>query len=308
MRIRIVGPSSPFRPEALARGTAVMRAAGHEVVGDDAALVGGHAYLNGSDDERIAALEAALHSDCDVVWLSRGGYGLTRIVDRLRIPPRIPVVVGFSDATALFGRLSREGHEGRCVHGPLATTLGGEGADSVARAFAVIGAAAGDAIVAPALPPLRPVCASASAAEGPLWAGNLVVLAALVGTPSMPSLSGHIVVIEEVGERPYRLDRLLTQLLMAGAFVGVTGLVVGHLTGCDEPTSTVSPATGAKAPSGLEVIVERLRPLGIPVAAGLPCGHEAPNWALPLGAPHRLSLDGDVATLGPADVVPGPHA
>ena len=93
MRIVIVGPSSPFRLEALASGVAVMRQAGH-VVRDDDALVGGHAYLNGDDAARAAALEAALHSDADVVWLARGGYGLTRIVDRLQIPARVPVVVG----------------------------------------------------------------------------------------------------------------------------------------------------------------------------------------------------------------------
>ncbi len=302
MRITIVGPSSPFRPEALARGTAVMREAGHDVIEGDA-LVGGHAYLNGDDDVRAAALEAALHSDADVVWLARGGYGLTRIVERLQIPARIPIVVGFSDATALFGRLSRAGHEARCVHGPLATTLGSEPEHSARRALAVVAGTAPEPL--PTLKTLVPAGPSRNDGfvRGPLWAGNLVVLAALAGTPSMPDLRGHIVVVEEVGERPYRLDRVLTQLLSAGAFDGVTGIVVGHLTGCDEPappTQTATPTSSPAPPRGIDVVVERLSSLGCPIVAGLPCGHEAPNLALPLGVEHELVVDGSVARLLPS--------
>ena len=316
MRIHIEGPSSPFRPEALARGIAAMRAWGHDVDNDvdtdvdnqHQTLRGSHAYLNGDDDTRRRALEAALASDVDVLWLARGGYGLTRIVDDVSIPTRVPVVVGFSDATALFARLAVAGHLDRCVHGPLATTIVGEADDSIARVLAVTARRVGlsglaSTTASPALlPPLR-VLSAAGAREtitAPLWAGNLVVLAALCGTRSMPDLRGHIVVVEEVGERPYRLDRVLTQLRRAGAFDGVAAIVVGHLTGCDEPAASNGNANTTsrdRAPAGIDVVVERLGTLGIPLLAGLPCGHESPNLALPLGGLTRLDVDGAVATL-----------
>lgn len=309
MKIRITGPSSPFVPEALQRGVELLRARGHDVDDTDA-LRGSHAFLNGEDDARRTALEAALASDVDVVWLARGGYGLTRIVDDLALPDRLPVVVGFSDGTALFARLARAGALDRCVHGPLATTIANEPVDSLERALAMIGRRASvvTSTAPPPLPPLRTLTGGDGVVEGPLWAGNLVVLAALCGTPALPSLAGHIVVVEEVGERPYRLDRVLTQLLHSGALAGVAAVVVGHLTDCDEPvaanmsSSSSSSSSSSRprrdaAPRGIDVVVERLGRLGVPIVAGLPCGHEPPNLALPLGGRARLVIAGDTATL-----------
>lgn len=303
MKIRITGPSSPFRPEALQRGVELLRSRGHDVIDDDA-LRGTHAFLNGDDEARRRALQEALASDADVVWLARGGYGLTRIVDDLVVPARVPVVVGFSDSTALFGHLAGAGLLDRCVHGPLATTIASEPDESVDRALAVLARRAGSTRHAPPLPALRRLVGRDGIVEGPLWAGNLVVLAALCGTPSLPSLAGHIVVIEEVGERPYRLDRVLTQLLRSGALRDVAAIVIGHLTGCDEPTPTARTAGTTPAatgrdppPRGLDVVIERLGRLGVPVVAGLPSGHEAPNLALPLGGRARFVVDGDRATL-----------
>src|SRR2546429_3433404 len=134
MRIRIEAPSSPFSVDKLNAGVAKLRAAGHDVddthAGPRSSPTGArHAYLNGDDDERRRSLEQALHSDVDVVWLARGGYGLTRFVSRLEPPRgRAPIVCGFSDATALFAQLQGSGV--RCVHGPLATTLADEPDDS----------------------------------------------------------------------------------------------------------------------------------------------------------------------------------
>jgi len=300
VKIRVTGPSSPFSPEVLQRGVDLLRARGHDVDDTDV-LRGTHAFLNGDDPTRRHALQDALRSDADVVWLARGGYGLTRIVDELVTPARLPVVVGFSDSTALFARLACTSALDRCVHGPLATTIANEPVESIERAFAVIARRVGSLSTSPPpLPPLRVLTGRTGIVEGPLWAGNLVVLAALCGTPSLPSLAGHIVVIEEVGERPYRLDRVLTQLLRSGALRDVAAVVVGHLTGCDEPApAAATPTRSARdpAPRGLDVVIERLAPSGVPIVAGLPCGHEAPNLALPLGGRARLVIDGAAATL-----------
>ena len=237
--------------------------------------------MNGDDDERRRSLEQALHADVDVVWLARGGYGLTRFVSRLE-PPRgkAPIVCGFSDATALFAQLQGTGV--RCVHGPLATTIADEPDDSFAWCL--------DTLARRVKGRSLPVKASEDTdVEGWVFAANLCVLAHLVGTPSLPSLEGALLVLAEIGERPYSIERMLTQLKESGALSGVRAVVTGHLTSCVEP----SPPTGTRDPvaTALEVVRERLRSIEIPVAHGIEVGHEHPNRALPLGVRARLTKD-----------------
>ena len=287
MRIRIDAPSSPPPVDKLVAGVARLRAAG-AVVDDLGAVVRGrHAYLNGDDDERAASLVDALRADVDVVWLARGGYGLTRILPLVKLPAtRAPIVVGFSDATALFAHLWEQ--DLPCVHGPLATTLAAEPDDSFAHCLAVLERRARGAAV--------PVGGGARVdVDGRLFAGNLCVLCALLGTPSFPKLEGAIVVLEEVGERPYRVDRMLTQLIASGALLGVRAVVAGHLTNCVEPHA----GSGARdpAPAAVQVFAERLGAAGVPFASGVDAGHEAPNRALPLGVRARLSVRDSGGTL-----------
>lgn len=288
MRVRIEAPSSPYPVDKLAAGVARLRAAGVAVDEQGAVLRGRHAFLNGDDDERAASLVDALAADVDAIWLARGGYGLTRILPRLVArPTRAPIVVGFSDATALFAHLWGQGVP--CVHGPLATTIAAEPDDSFAHCLAVLERRARGAAL--------PVRADAPIdVEGRLFAGNLCVLCALLGTPSAPRLDGAIVVLEEVGERPYRVDRMLTQLLQAGALDGVRAVAAGHLTDCREANDGGSGARDA-APSALQVFAERLGSAGIPFAYGLEAGHQPPNRALPLGVRARLSANGSGGAL-----------
>lgn len=293
MRIRIEAPSSPFPVEKLAAGVARLRAAGC-IVDDEHALRavrdGRHAYLTMDDDERRRSLEEALRSDVDVVWLARGGYGLTRIISRLDAPARTPIIIGFSDATALFGART----ELTCVHGPLATTIASEPAWTFEHCLAVLRKRAKGASFDLVGDVTDPVERAPIDVEGWLFAANLCVLSALCGTPAMPSLDGAIVVLEEVGERPYRIDRMLTQLKESGALTGVRAVIVGHLTGCEEASSTTT-SHREKAPAALDVFRERLRSMGMPVLNGLAVGHEPPNIALPLGA--RASIANGKLTL-----------
>ena len=276
LRIRVEAPSSPPAVDKVVDGVARLVGAGFEVNVAEPLLRGSHGYLNGDDAARTASLQAALLSDVDVVWLARGGYGLTRVIEGLQLSAGMPIVVGFSDATALFCRLRAVG--GRAVHGPLLTTVAAEPFDSFDLLTRVLTRrAAGHAW------PLVHVGGPALDAEGPVFAGNLCVLAAVAGTPAMPSLAGCVLVLEEVGERPYRIDRMMTQLLSAHALGGVRAIVIGHLTGCSEP-ATPGAVSGRTVPAALDVLVERAATLGIPVLAGMPLGHEAPNHALPLGA------------------------
>ncbi|MCP4503355.1 MAG: LD-carboxypeptidase [Deltaproteobacteria bacterium] len=294
-RVRIVAPSSPFRAEHLAAGISVMQR--EDLLVDDASgvLQKGHPFLNGSDEERVSALMDALTSDVDAVWLVRGGYGLTRILGALRekliearpqfIAEGMPTVVGFSDATALFGLFDVLGLPS--VHGPLATSLRNESEASVAHLFRVLA----DPKHAFELPCIPRSSLGDDEVRGDVFIANLCVLNALVGTPFMPDLDGRILILEEIGERPYRIDRMLTQLHDAGALTNVKAFATGHLTGCDERVDGVVKATADT------IFAEWSTRTGIPWFCGLPVGHESPNFAIPQGAQVMIRALGSTARL-----------
>ena len=123
-------------------------------------------------------------------------------------------------------------------------------------------------------------------AEGPLFGGNLTLLSHLCGTALMPPLEGAVLLLEEVGEAPYRIDRKLTHLAQAGVFARVSGVLVGDLVGCDDARQDAA-----------SVVRERLGRLGLPVLTGAPVGHGARNRALPIGAPVRLDADAGTLSL-----------
>jgi muramoyltetrapeptide carboxypeptidase len=277
--VRVVAPSSPFSQEKLQRGIDSLEVRGFSFEDTASLLVGEHAYLNGTDEQRRASLEQALSSDVDVVWCARGGYGLTRIVTELAFPSgQLPIVVGFSDATALSARLLRSGF--KTVHGPLATTVGFEPEESLIHLVHVLtGRATGRALEG-----LR-VVANPRDVEGWMFAANLCVLTHLIGTKNMPSFEGAVVVLEEVGERPYRIDRQLTHLLEAGVFEGVSAFVIGQMVDCDEPARP-----DRSAPTPQDIFMERLGGLGVPLFSGAPIGHAAPNYAVVNGGKVRVEL------------------
>jgi muramoyltetrapeptide carboxypeptidase len=123
-------------------------------------------------------------------------------------------------------------------------------------------------------------------AEGPLLGGNLSVVTRLLGTPFMPALDGAILLLEDQGERPYRLDRMWTHLQLAGVFDRVRGIVLGSFTGCEERDASYSSA---------EVLQELALATGLPCAAGFPIGHGDVNEPVPLGV--RVRLDADARSL-----------
>jgi muramoyltetrapeptide carboxypeptidase len=123
-------------------------------------------------------------------------------------------------------------------------------------------------------------------AEGPLLGGNLSVVTRLLGTPFMPALDGAILLLEDQGERPYRLDRMWTHLQLAGVFERVRAIVLGSFTGCEERDAPYSSA---------EVLRELALATGLPCAAGFPIGHGEVNEPVPLGV--RVRLDADARSL-----------
>jgi len=283
-RAHIVAPSGPVPAERFDRGLRVLRRAlRHEYVLADN-LHEQDGYFAGTDRQRIDAMNRALlDPDADAIFCARGGYGVTRILGSLdpsglqRCPKPI---IGFSDITALLcWALVRAGTP--CVHGPVVTQMASLEDSDVQRLVDIL---AGEVPVP--LTAAEGTVLRGGTVEGRLVAGNLEVLRCLVGTRYIPNLDGCILALEDVGERPYRLDRSLTQLLSSGALRGVRGIAVGHLTRCEEPKN------GNLGPEAVEVVTERLGTLGVPIVTGFPFGHGTTrNAALPMGVAARLHAD-----------------
>jgi muramoyltetrapeptide carboxypeptidase len=191
-------------------------------------------------------------------------------------PPKL--LVGFSDITALH--LWLQAHGRISVHGPVLTQLGRLPPGTRERLFGLLESTS----PAPALS--GTLTCVGGVAEGPLLGGNLSVVTRLLGTPFMPALDGAILLLEDQGERPYRLDRMWTHLQLAGVFERVRAIVLGSFTGCEERDAPYSSA---------EVLRELALATGLPCAAGFPIGHGEVNEPVPLGV--RVRLDADARSL-----------
>ncbi|WP_433471962.1 S66 peptidase family protein [Spirillospora sp. CA-142024] len=316
-RVAVVAPSGPAEPARLEAGCAVLRDLGLDVV------VGKHALdrvnlgpsgpvradwhrLAGGDADRAADLQAAW---CDprvrAVVCARGGYGATRVLDRLdwdalhaateasdasRGGPKI--LHGSSDITALhtaFGtRLGVTTSFGPMPAGVIADLDPAAPDDSLDGLRAAL---FGGPVTLSGTHSLRP-----GRAEGPLTGGTLSLLTAVLGTPyAPPPAAGRIVFLEDVTEAPYRIDRMLVQLLQAGWLDGAAGVALGTWKDCGDPAELDS------------VFAARLGPLGVPVLAGLPAGHGPRQHTLELGAPAVLHAP-DPASTDPHPAVPDPGA
>ncbi|WP_308164528.1 S66 peptidase family protein [Nonomuraea sediminis] len=268
--VAVVSPSGTPDAIRLKRGVERLESLGLKVV------VGAHvldrqglAYLAGPDAVRAADLQSAW---CDpavtAVFCSRGGYGAARLLHLLdwaamrAAGPK--TLIGSSDVTALHHAFSFE-LGWPTLHGPMPAceTLADE-RHPEPRTWQNLQAAlygrphpvVGDRVLVP------------GRAQGVLAGGNLSLLASMCGTPYHPSFDGKIAFLEDVGEDPYRIDRMLTQLLHAGAFRGVRGIALGSWVDCGDP---------------YPVLLDRLGPLGVPILAGLPVGHGSPQLSVWLG-------------------------
>jgi muramoyltetrapeptide carboxypeptidase len=282
----LVAASGPIFPDALAAGEAVLSRR-YALRYDPKVLFAAQGFLGGSDAERLAAFASGLQDrEVKAVFLGRGGYGLARILANLdpALLRRNPKpIVGFSDGTILLAFAAQTGIAS--VHGPVVTQLGRLSTDDQAALFTLLESPE-PRVLLQGLRALRP-----GSVEGPLLGGNLEVLSHLLGTKYLPDLDGAILLLEEVGERPYRVDRLLTHLELAGVFDRVAGVMFGDLVGCEEPADS-----RIASPSAEAVVRERLERLGIPVAIGAPVGHGRRNLALPYGVRVRLDVESGTLT------------
>jgi muramoyltetrapeptide carboxypeptidase len=296
-RIALVAAAGPLGEGAVDRAEERVRAWGWEpVVGEHAR--GRHGFLSAPDEARADDLNRALRDRrIDGVWLLRGGYGTMRILDAVdwdALQARPRVMIGYSDNTALHLGAQRRGLV--AFHGPHPATAEMTEFSAECLRRSVTRPRAAGLLPFPSPSANRAETLSPGMAEGRLVGGNLALLAATVGTEYAVDARGAILFLEEVGEAAYRLDRMLTQLLLSGVLRGVAGIAVGAI-------SESPDADRPDLPTPAEVIRERLAPLGVPIAIGFPFGHVDDNWTLPVGVPARLDADaGTLEVLEPAVV------
>lgn len=282
-RMALIAPAGPVTEERIVAAVSLCERLDLDpVLG--ASVRSRSGYLAGSDEARLEDLSAAMRdSTIAGIWAIRGGYGTMRLLRDIDFSPLLAQprpLIGFSDNTALHLALDRLGLV--TFHGPHA---GAAFPEITQRTFRQVLFAAEPPGQLPADSGATHTTLVGGRAEGLLVGGNLAIIAALAGTPYALRGAGKIVVMEDVGEPAYRIDRMLTQLDLAGCLDGVAAIAFGRFARC---------ATEDALPLE-EILLDRVRRLGVPVVAGLPFGHVAENWCIPLGV--RASLDADTGTL-----------
>jgi muramoyltetrapeptide carboxypeptidase len=281
-RVALVAPAGPVRGQQdVQRAQNNVRALGWQPV-TGAHVLGREGYLAGSDADRLADLNAALTDEhVDAIWCLRGGYGAMRLLDAIdyaAMRRRPKPLIGYSDVTALHAAMST-----RCetvtFHGPTAraelTPFSRASLERALRGEDPCGKIAGGETL------------HEGRARGRLIGGNLALLCALTGTPYEPDYDGAILVVEDVNEAIYRIDRMLTQLRLGGRLGRCAGIVFGQFT--DVPTDAPEESLGAR--TLMDVLRETAATTRVPCVAGAPVGHLADQWTLPLGAVAALDAD-----------------
>lgn len=280
-RIAIVAPASPFARDEFDRGVAELTRLGFVPAYDDSVFATESAYLAGSAELRARSF-MKYWSDPSVSALIavRGGYGSVQMLPFLDPPTLVStpkLFIGYSDNTSVLSWLTC-GCGITALHGPmLERRLASGAAGYDERSFlALTGDGRGVELAPEGLDVLR-----AGQAQGPLYGGTIAQLIASLGTPfAFTPSDGCVLFLEDVNERPYKLDRMLTQLRLSGVLGRARALVFGEMRGCDEPGGSVT---------ARDVIARFMADFPGPVLFGFPSGHTAgPCWTLPLGVNVRI--------------------
>ena len=278
--IGIAAPASPFDVDLFHRGVNIIESLGFRAfIPEDIYYKNG--YLAGADGRRAHQLNS-LFADPDIhaVVCAKGGYGAMRILPLLdyeAIGKNPKIVVGFSDITALLNTLYTKCRLAT-FHGPLITTLAN--ATHVAK-DALYAALTGDKPVQYNVK--KGTAIRSGSVTAPLVGGNLCTLSHLMGTAYQPVFHGHILLLEDNGEKPYRIDRMLMQMKMAGMFNNLAGLVLGSFSNCGDMKELV------------RIVEDVFDDESVPILAGFDAGHIKNNLTLPFGIP--ATLDADERTL-----------
>ncbi len=275
-RLGIIAPSGPFDVEAFDKGIAWLRNRYEVHYRPD--IYDRQGYFAGSDERRLKEIQETIQNpDIDAILCARGGYGATRLLpslDPAEISDAGKLLIGFSDVTALHALWRRAGVPS--VHAPMVAALGSASPEIQNAWIETI-----EKLDSPRSWDLDRMCTTSDRdAWGVFFGGNLAVLAALNGTQFVPPCEDTILFLEDVGERPYRIDRMLTSMSQSGWFDRISGVVLGAFT------------EGEPGPDGVhldEVMEQHFSKSNLPVLRGLPAGHISENYAIPLGLPAQIS-------------------
>ena len=261
--VAVIAPSTAFNNEQLEVSLDLLRSWGvqaHKAPN----LYAKEPFTAGTVAQRLTDLEWAFSGNFDAVWSARGGYGSIQLLEQMPLAD-IPLI-GFSDATAMLNHRYTLGLR-QLIHGPVLYSLHLRNESSIEhmRNFLING-------TLPSLP-LTPLT-SRAIPKAPLVGGNLCMLTTLCGTPYQPSYENCVVVIEDIAEPAYKIDRMLLQCIQSGLFDGIAGVLLGTFTDCSAPE-------GVKLQA---VITQRLSPLGVPIAETPVIGHGQCNWPWKFGA------------------------
>jgi muramoyltetrapeptide carboxypeptidase len=276
----LVAPASPFNSEDLAAGVAELKTHGFDAVYDERVFERGQ-FVAGSPATRVAVIEAAWRDPSIRALIAiRGGYGSAQLLPRLDVAlmrDARKIFVGYSDPTALLCLHLQHGLI--CFHGAMIEqriALGERGYDRASFLRALTTASPIGELAPASLQVIK-----AGEARGPLVGGTLTQLVSLLGTPwAYIPPAGCVLFIEDVAERPYRIDRMLTQLDHAGILANAAALVFGEFPRCGEPDGSIA---------ALHVIESFASRFDGPVLFGFPSGHTTgPTWTLPFGVEARV--------------------
>lgn len=289
--IYIFSPSSAVRDKAvIRRGVARLKALGYEVELDEAVFAT-HMRFAGDDETRLAGVDRATASGADVALITRGGYGMTRLLPAIRYKAVAKAVekgirfVGLSDFTAFQSAVLAQTGAVTWSGPALGEDFGVEGEPDEIMQACFEDLVSGQGEGAGWELPKSEAAAQPWQVKGTLWGGNLSVLVSMVGTPWFPQVKGGILFLEDVHEHPYRVERMLTQLLHADVLARQKAVLLGHFT-------NYKPAPHDRG-FRLETVVGWLRgQIKAPVLTGLPFGHVPTKVALPVGAKVHLAVEG----------------
>ncbi len=298
--VGLVAPSSPFQPEALESGIRFLESEGFRVRHQSDLLERRRGFLAGGDRERADEIQRMFEDpEVGAVLVVRGGYGAQRILDRLdpelfRTHPKI--FLGYSDATCILAFLLQSAGL-VCFHGPVVNEMG------------TLSDATRDCLLRllTRAEPLGPIPAGElrwirpGDARAPIVGGNLSLMCSTLGTPWEVETAGRILLLEDRGEKPYRVDRMLLQLRQAGKLASIAGLLFGEF-----QAHRLGEPEGQHGEAMDTVLEENTRELAVPVVVGLPVGHGAHNVPLPLGVPAEINgREGRVSILESATKLHG---
>jgi len=294
--IGIVTPGSPMLVERLEKGLDYLQQKGfHPLLGDH--VYDSRGYLAGKDRDRARDLLAMFaNPDVKAIFSSRGGYGTGRLLELLDydlIARNPKIFLGYSDLTAI--QLAIWKHTGLVTFsGPMVAVEMGLGIDPFTETFLwkTLGPEVADDLF-PGLEGKELHTLYPGKVRGTLLGGCLSVLVSLLGTPHLPDFTGTILILEDVGEEPYRIDRYLTQLRSAGILDRVAGVVLGEFLDCaakeGQPTLSLE-----------EIFADFFGPLRVPVVSGFPYGHGPQKFTVPMGVEVELdATDGSLHLLEP---------